>query len=141
MNFGSVIGYLGELNLTTSQTIELAKTIMPMVESVKKDEELNKIFKKRISAEQLKKEGKTDEEILELGNKVGNEIMIELASLIVIKYDNFIYKILSALNGKSVKEVKEQKISETLDQVLVVLMNKHIKDFFTSATELEGQEP
>lgn len=113
--------------MTTDETLDILCEITPHVSNIVEDKELVKIF-----AEKVKLDDKTtDAEFKEKTLAKGIEKMVKFIPLILKKHREDVFNIISVLNGKSVDEIRTQKVTTTVKEIKEMLMDKDLVDFFT----------
>lgn len=115
---------------STEKTLDVICTITPALGKIFSDEEIIKTYSDRLSVEALKLEGFTDEEIKAKANAKGMENISKLVPLVLGEHRQDIYKVLATLNDKTIEEIKEQNIMDTIEQTTALLNNEAIVGFF-----------
>lgn len=117
-------------NFSTEKTLNVICTITPALGNIFSDEEIIKTYSDRLSVEALKLEGFTDEEIKVKANAKGMENISKLVPLVLGEHRQDIYKVLAALNDRTIEEIKDQNIMDTIEQTTALLNNEAIVGFF-----------
>lgn len=107
------------------------KHLFKILSIVKKTGVLNQL-KDLYSNQDVK--GKSAEEIAQLQESVGMDIMISVVGGLEHAEDE-IYDLLSDLEGKKVKEIQEQDPSMTIASIKEIISNEAFQGFLISATK------
>lgn len=114
--------------LTTKQALSKMLVLIPVVKELTGDMELLELFKKGYSISP----DATAEEIEAIKMKVGTEKLMDITAMLIEKHENVIYKILSVMNEREIKEIQEQSIIETFSQIQSLFEDKALMQLFTT---------
>lgn len=114
--------------LTTKQALSKMLVLIPAVKELTGDMELLELFKKGYSISP----NATAEEIEAIKMKVGTEKLMDIIAMVIEKHENVIYKILSIVNERDIKEIQEQSIIETFSQIQSLFEDKALMQLFTT---------
>ena len=116
--------------LTTDNALDVFCEVIPYIEQIMNDEEL---------VAELKKELDIDENTTNVEKTaiVLSKVKV-IAPIILKKRRDDVLGIVAAINGVSVKDIKEQNVVKTLIQVREVLNDKEFMDFFKSFVVVAG---
>lgn len=114
--------------LTTKQALSKMLVLIPAVKELTGDMELLELFKKGYSISP----NATAEEIEAIKMKVGTEKLMDIIAMVIEKHENVIYKILSVVNERDIKEIQEQSIIETFSQIQSLFEDKALMQLFTT---------
>lgn len=115
--------------MTTDQMADVLCIAAPCIANIMSDENLAKVLKSK-----LEEGGSYSRaEIMAFGaNKLA-----EIVPLVLKDHRHDLYTILAALNGKTVEEISNQGIFDTINQVKEILEDKELLDFFGSLQQQE----
>lgn len=113
--------------LSTDRSADVLCELAPYIGSITDDREFVKTIGKVVTAD-------------EPMNQYGNYAMIagriiESIPLLLKKHRADVYGILSVMNERSVKEIAEQKLIETMRQVRELFDDEVFEDFFKSSVQ------
>lgn len=103
--------------------------ITPAIGRIFSDEEILKCYSEGVNPNELKEKGLTDKEIkIKIKSKAAEKLS-DLTILVLEKHRNDIYTILAALNDKTMEEMNNQNVLETLEQTSQFLNHEYLVGF------------
>ena len=112
--------------LTTDKALDVLCEITPYIANIATDEELMAVIGKAV-----KSDGMTRAGVLLLGA----EKLTKLIPVLLKTHRDDVYGVVAAVNGKTVDEIREQNIIKTTAQIVEVIKDKDLLDFFKSCAE------
>ena len=92
---------------------------------------------KFLKAKNEKEKSKIEEEILLKQKDMGVDFAFTLMSnLVTPKLEKMLYDFLSSLTGKNAKDIENQNMNDTLDDIMEICTNENIPDFFKKVSRL-----
>lgn len=114
-------------DLPTDKGLPILATLTAEIGEMLLDKELFNAFTN--VAEKFKDRGNLSKSELVT---VGLTQIIRLVPILIKNHPNNMYNIISTLKEISVEEVKQQKVSDTVKDVISILKDEGFRDFFTS---------
>lgn len=115
--------------ISTDMFLNKICEITPYINEIIEDKEIKKILTNKV-----KEADGTGEELLEEGVSKGIENVTKFIPILLKTHRKAVYGILSAMNDKPIKEIKEQKITETMKQITELFKDNDLKELFTQLT-------
>lgn len=112
--------------LTTDRALDVLCEIAPYIANIATDEELMAVIGKSIKSDGLTRAG-----VLLLGA----EKLTKMIPVLLKTHRNDIYGVVAAVNGKTLDEIAQQNFIKTTAQVVEVIRDKDLLDFFRSCAE------
>ena len=114
-------------DMTTDETMDILVDITPSVMEIVQDEELVKLFKDSIKPTK----GMKKEEIQKMAMAKGIEKISKIIPMLLSNHRINIYNILSAINKKTVDEIKKQSPIITINEIKELFQDKDLINFFS----------
>ena len=112
--------------LSTDRALDVLCEIAPYIANIATDEELMEVIGKSI-----KSDGMTRAGVLLLGA----EKLTKMIPVLLKTHRNDVYGVVAAVNGKTLDEIAQQNFIKTTAQVVEVIRDKDLLDFFKSCAE------
>lgn len=112
--------------LTTDKALDVLCEITPYIANIATDDELMAVIGKAV-----KREGMTRAGVLLLGA----EKLTKMVPVLLKTHRDDVYGVVAAVNGKTVDEIREQNFMKTTAQIVEVIKDKELLDFFKSCAE------
>jgi hypothetical protein len=112
--------------LTTDKALDVLCEITPYIANIATDDELMAVIGKAV-----KREGMTRAGVLLLGA----EKLTKMVPVLLKTHRDDVYGVVAAVNGKTVDEIREQNFIKTTAQIVEVIKDKELLDFFKSCAE------
>ena len=112
--------------LTTDKALDVLCEITPYIANIATDDELMAVIGKAV-----KREGMTRAGVLLLGA----EKLTKMVPVLLKTHRDDVYGVVAAVNGKTVDEIREQNVIKTAAQIVEVIKDKELLDFFKSCAE------
>lgn len=112
--------------LTTDKALDVLCEIAPYIANIATDEELMAVIGKAI-----KSDGMTRAGVLLLGA----EKLTKMIPVLLKTHRDDVYGVVAAVNGKTVEEIRAQNVIKTTAQIVEVVKDKELLDFFKSCAE------
>lgn len=112
--------------LTTDKALDVLCEITPYIANIATDDELMAVIGKAV-----KREGMTRAGVLLLGA----EKLTKMVPVLLKTHRDDVYGVVAAVNGKTVDEIREQNFLKTSAQIVEVIKDKELLDFFKSCAE------
>ena len=112
--------------LTTDKALDVLCEITPYIANIATDDELMAVIGKAV-----KREGMTRAGVLLLGA----EKLTKMVPVLLKTHRHDVYGVVAAVNGKTVDEIREQNFIKTTAQIVEVIKDKELLDFFKSCAE------
>ena len=112
--------------LTTDKALDVLCEITPYIANIATDDELMAVIGKAV-----KREGMTRAGVLLLGA----EKLTKMVPVLLKTHRDDVYGVVAAVNGKTVVEIREQNFMKTTAQIVEVIKDKELLDFFKSCAE------
>ena len=112
--------------LTTDKALDVLYEITPYIANIATDDELMAVIGKAV-----KREGMTRAGVLLLGA----EKLTKMVPVLLKTHRDDVYGVVAAVNGKTVDEIREQNFIKTTAQIVEVIKDKELLDFFKSCAE------
>lgn len=109
--------------LTTDRALDVLCEITPYIANIATDEELMAIIGKSVKREEMTRAG-----VLLLGA----EKLTKMVPVLLKTHRDDVYGVVAAVNGKTVDEIREQNFIKTSAQIVEVIKDKDLLDFFKS---------
>lgn len=109
--------------LTTDKALDVLCEITPYIANIATDDELMAVIGKAV-----KREGMTRAGVLLLGA----EKLTKMVPVLLKTHRDDVYGVVAAVNGKTVDEIREQNFLKTSAQIVEVIKDKELLDFFKS---------
>lgn len=114
-------------DMTTDETMDILVEITPSVMDIVQDESLVKLFKDGIKPTK----DMTKEQIQKLAMTKGIEKISKIIPMLLSNHRANIYNILSAINKKTVDEIKKQSPIITINEIKELFQDKDLINFFS----------
>ena len=118
--------------LTTDEAISVLCELTPYLSNIASDEDLMAELRNTVKMQK----GMTRAEMLAVGVDKFNKIV----PIVLEKRKSDVFGILSIINEVSLEEIAKQNVLKTAKQVIDLLKDKDLMDFFKSCTATEGDE-
>jgi hypothetical protein len=112
--------------LTTDKALDVLCEITPYIANIATDDEPMAVIGKAV-----KREGMTRAGVLLLGA----EKLTKMVPVLLKTHRDDVYGVVAAVNGKTVDEIREQNFIKTTAQIVEVIKDKELLDFFKSCAE------
>ena len=112
--------------LTTDKALDVLCEITPYIANIATDDELMAIIGKAVKREEMTRAG-----VLLLGA----EKLTKMVPVLLKTHRDDVYGVVAAVNGKTVDEIREQNFIKTTAQIVEVIKDKELLDFFKSCAE------
>lgn len=126
-NIRQISKFINLENLNTNKAFDIICVITPAIGKIIKDKNIQKIFNDRLIREEHSE--LTDEEFNRLTTNKGIEMITDIIPLILKNYREDIFLILSALSDKTIDEIRNQNVLETIEQINLLLNHEGIMGF------------
>lgn len=114
--------------LSTKKALSKMLMLIPIVKEIINDKKLLSVWKRGYQVEP----NSSALEIEVAKQKCATEKIFELLTLLIEEHEMAVYKILSIINDKTIQEVEEQPITETIAQLQELLNDQSFLQLFTT---------
>ena len=114
-------------DMTTDETMDVLVNITPSIMEMVQDESLVKVLKDGVKPTK----GMTKEQIKNMAITKGLEKISKVVPMLLSNHRQNIYNILSAMNKKTVDEIKKQSPIITINEIKELFEDKEFINFFS----------